>query len=113
MPLKLKICAAGDLSANQSLKFAIPAKPDSREGFVVRHDGGLYAYYNECAHIPLPLDWGDNDFFSLDLTTLVCKNHGAEYRPESGVCVAGPCKGAGLKKITVVEEDGMIFGLIE
>ena len=112
MTQKQKICTAQDLGDNQSFKFAIPAEPDPREGFLIRHEGKLKAYYNECSHISLPLDWGDNDFFALDFTTLVCKNHGAEYQPESGLCVAGPCKGAALKKIEIVEEDGAIFALI-
>ena len=112
MASKLKICAAGDLRDNQSIKFTISAEPDPREGFLIRHEGKLTAYYNECAHISLPLDWGDNDFFSLDFRTLVCKNHGAEFQPESGLCVAGPCKGAALKKIEIIEKDGTIFALI-
>lgn len=112
MSQKIKTGAVSDFQIARSLKFTIPAKPFPREGFVVRHGKNFTAYYNECAHISLPLDWDDNDFFGLDGKSLVCKNHGAEFRPEDGVCITGPCKGATLKKIDITVEDGIVYALI-
>lgn len=113
MPQLINICPDGALQDNQSVKFTIPAAKFDREGMLIRKDGCYHAYYNECAHICLPLDWEDNDFFSLDFKRLVCKNHGAEFEPSTGLCTAGPCTGAFLKPIAVLIKDGGVFAKIE
>ncbi len=102
--MRLSICKISDLGENQSVKFKIPLEKFDREGLAVNRGGTFFAYYNECPHIGLPLDWDDNDFFSLDMTSLVCKNHGAFFTPESGECTAGPCRDKGLKPIAVLVE---------
>lgn len=109
--MKIKICAASELSENKSIKFIIPGNKFDRDGFVIHKDGKLHAYYNECPHIGIALDWNDNDFFSLDLKSLVCKNHGAEFVPQSGKCTAGPCVGANLKPIDVMIENNEVFAI--
>jgi nitrite reductase/ring-hydroxylating ferredoxin subunit len=63
--------------------------------------------------VGLSLDWEDNDFFSADFTHLVCKNHGAQFLPGDGTCVAGPCAGIGLKSIQVVVEKNTLYTLME
>ena len=106
---KLRICHFRELDENSSRKFQIP---ENREGFAIRYQGRVFAYFNECAHISLPLDWDDNDFFSHDFAFLACKNHGAMFSPDTGKCITGPCPGASLKKIETIEEDGILFGII-
>lgn len=66
------------------------------EAFVIRRSGALYAYRNQCRHQPLTLDYGDGDVFTEDHQYLLCRNHGALFVPETGMCVAGPCAGASL-----------------
>jgi nitrite reductase/ring-hydroxylating ferredoxin subunit len=110
---KLKICASSDLRENAAVKFSVPDPRGAREGFAIRHGGRVSAYFNECAHISLPLDWDDGDFFSADFSALVCKNHGAMYEPETGHCTAGPCAGVSLKKIQTTEENGVLYAVFE
>jgi nitrite reductase/ring-hydroxylating ferredoxin subunit len=78
------------------------------EGFVIRRQGRLYAYRNLCRHQPLTLDYGDGDFFTEDKGHLLCRNHGALFTPETGLCVSGPCTGASLFPLTVTETNGVI-----
>jgi len=66
------------------------------EGFVFRRNGELHAYRNQCRHQPLTLDYGDGEFFTEDNRYLLCRNHGALFEPNTGLCVAGPCTGASL-----------------
>lgn len=113
MTREILIGDAAALVENASIKFVIPTHKYDREGLAVRRGGKVFAYYNECAHIPLPLDWGDGDFFSKDFSRLVCKNHGAEFVPETGECTLGPCTGAELKKIPVILKDGKLYALVE
>jgi len=107
--MKIKVCPAVDIQNNQSIKFTVPGEKYDREGFLIKFKDKLKAFFNECPHIGLALDWDDNDFFSNDLTKLVCKNHGAEFNPHDGDCTAGPCTGVGLKPINVSENEGDIY----
>jgi nitrite reductase/ring-hydroxylating ferredoxin subunit len=85
-----------------------PAGGEGR-GFAIRHDGILYAYVNRCPHLGVELDWQPGEFFEETGLYLVCSTHGAIFEPSSGLCVAGPCRGARLRSIAVEEREGRIL----
>lgn len=90
----------------------MPELGERETGFVVRYNGNVHGYVNQCAHVPVELDWQEGDFFDLSRHYLICSTHGAHYEPASGYCVMGPCKGRSLHKLKVIERDGNIY-LIE
>jgi nitrite reductase/ring-hydroxylating ferredoxin subunit len=55
----------------------------------------------------MELDWQPNRFFDESGQWLVCGTHGAVYRPDSGECAGGPCRG-GLVKIAASEHEGVV-----
>lgn len=71
--------------------------------FVVQFDGQAYAYLNRCGHIAVQLDYMPGEFFSDDGQTLVCSTHGAEYAPDTGACLGGPCYGIGLDALEITQ----------
>jgi nitrite reductase/ring-hydroxylating ferredoxin subunit len=73
------------------------------DGFVFRRGAQLFAYRNQCRHQPLTLDYGDGDVFTEGRDYLLCRNHGALFAPETGLCIAGPCTGASLFPLKTVE----------
>jgi nitrite reductase/ring-hydroxylating ferredoxin subunit len=77
--------------------------------FVVLFDGQFFAYLNQCGHIAMQLDYMPGEFFSDDGQTLICATHGAEYAPDTGACLGGPCYGVGLDAITISEVDGKLY----
>jgi nitrite reductase/ring-hydroxylating ferredoxin subunit len=54
------------------------------------------------------LDWQPGEFFEDSGLYLVCSTHGAIFEPSTGLCVAGPCRGARLEAIAVEERDGLV-----
>jgi nitrite reductase/ring-hydroxylating ferredoxin subunit len=51
-----------------------------------------------------------DNFFSQDKTAIICASHDAQYLPETGECISGPCpQGSMLTKLDVQEKDGEIF----
>jgi nitrite reductase/ring-hydroxylating ferredoxin subunit len=68
---------------------------------VVRWDDRVYGYVNRCTHAGSPLDWTPDRFMSADGRHLQCATHGALFRVEDGICLRGPCNGAGLTPFTV------------
>ena len=97
------------LKEKNSKKFSFVREGQALEGFVVHFRGKFYAYLNLCRHMTLPLDWGDEDFFTEDKKFVICRNHGAVYKPATGLCVAGPCAGLSLEKLQVEQKDGKIY----
>lgn len=93
----------------------VPLSPDPDRGFprralVVRDRHGVVrAYVNLCKHLPVPLDGLSGRFLAPDGVHLVCGTHGALYRPEDGLCIEGPCEGAALDRLAVVEEQGVLY----
>lgn len=108
------ICAAEQLpDAGQGARFQVAGSDGPQPAFAVRHEGRVRAYLNRCAHLPVQLDWNEGEFFDVSGLYLICATHGATYLPASGLCVAGPCKGARLIPLPVVERDGGIYLLEE
>jgi nitrite reductase/ring-hydroxylating ferredoxin subunit len=108
-PKLLKIAAVKDVKEGQSLKFEIPRKDRKSEAFVIKKNGKFYSYLNLCRHWTVGLDFDDNDFFSEDKEWLVCKNHGAIYEPDTGICNGGPCGGAALYRVPLIEKEQTLY----
>ena len=79
------------------------------EGLLVCFKGQLLAYENRCQHLSLPLDYGDNRFFTKDGCHLMCQMHGAVYEPTTGMCVRGPCLGAQLAALPIEIARGKVW----
>jgi nitrite reductase/ring-hydroxylating ferredoxin subunit len=97
------------LSEMGGVRFTVTLDGVSRDAFAVRWRGRVYAYVNSCRHQSLPLDFGDAHFFDESADALVCCHHGARYRPDTGECFEGPCEGARLTALRVVEDDGALW----
>lgn len=78
------------------------------EGVVIRKGASFHAYQNLCKHLPVTLDLRDGDFLTHDKERLICRSHGAIYEIETGLCTSGPCVGASLRKLDVVEEENRL-----
>ena len=107
---KRLICASGDLAeAGKGFRFTIMRNQREAEAFLIRFRGQVFAYINECGHVPAQLDWLPGEFFDDSKLYLICSVHGALYAPDSGRCLGGRCQGKGLAALDVVESDGQVF----
>jgi nitrite reductase/ring-hydroxylating ferredoxin subunit len=95
----IPIARVDELRPGESKKFLLCCDGEEIEGFVVNVAGTHHAYVNRCRHVPMGLDWVENQFFTEDGRFLQCATHGAYYRPETGECVAGPPCGRSLFRI--------------
>ena len=72
--------------------------------FIVLQQAGVWRVFaNICPHRRLPLDRGGRVMFSADRQFVVCANHGAKFDPLTGKCMAGPCTGKHLRRVTALE----------
>ncbi len=77
--------------------------------FVIRHRGKVHGFINRCAHIQVELDWQEGQFFDDEQQYLICATHGALYQPDTGECIAGPCKNGKLEKLAITEDGDGVF----
>lgn len=104
------ICASADLADGGSgVRFRVHALGGAERGFAVRYGGKVHAFMNQCPHAFTELDWNPGEFFDDTALYLICSTHGALFEPGTGLCVAGPCRGAKLTSLPVCERDGEVL----
>jgi len=104
------ICPSDALAdGGLGVRFEIERDGETLPAFAIRFRGVVRAYVNECRHQATELDWNPGEFFDAERLYLICATHGALYDPDSGLCVEGPCRGARLGNVAVVERDGAIY----
>ena len=99
--------SAALLDRGEAVPFDVVYCGRTSRGFAIRFEGQVYAYLNQCAHVPMEMDYQPNRFFDSTGQWLMCATHGATYRPQTGMCSGGPCRG-GLIKIALTESGGVV-----
>ena len=105
-----KVICGSDVvqSGGTGFRFKLISESQSTLAFLIRFNGIIYAYLNRCAHLMLELDWDDAEYFNASGEYILCSNHGAMFEPATGLCIDGPCYGASLTPVSVVEVDSKI-----
>jgi nitrite reductase/ring-hydroxylating ferredoxin subunit len=103
------IARVGEIAPGQTKKFLLDCPAGELECFVLNFAGEHHAWVNRCRHVPMSLDWVENQFFTEDGRFVQCATHGAYYLPETGECVAGPPCGRSLVRIPLrVDGDALV-----
>ncbi|MGH6973168.1 MAG: Rieske (2Fe-2S) protein [Stellaceae bacterium] len=102
------LCETAAVAEDAARGFVFNAGATRQAVFVVRHAGEIRAYRNACPHQGTPLEIVPDAFFDAERRFLVCRTHGAQFRPADGCCVAGPCAGRSLTPAPVRLENGML-----
>ena len=104
------IARTTDLAPGETKKFVLDCDGREIEGFVLNIAGAFHAYVNRCRHVPMGLDWVENQFFTEDRQFIQCATHGAYYLPDTGECIAGPPCGKSLVRVPIRIEGDLILG---
>jgi len=107
--MAVRIARTDELSPGQSKKFLLRGCGREIEGFLLNVGGAFHAYVNRCRHVPMGLDWVENQFFNEDRQYVQCATHGAYYVPDTGECIEGPPCGKSLTRVPLRIEDGEIL----
>jgi len=80
---------------------------EKREAILLRLDGDVAGWLNYCRHMThVKLDKGSGA--AVRNGEVICRNHGAMFAVETGVCTYGPCEGAVLEEVAVAVRDGAV-----
>ena len=109
-----RLCALDDIPDGASRGFDIE-RPDGRplRVFAVRRGETIHAYLNRCPHRGTPLDWRPDDFLDRAGRDIVCATHGALFRVEDGVCIAGPCLGDQLTPLPLERRGDDLYAPVD
>lgn len=105
----VRLCALDDIPDPGAKGFSYREGDYLFFGFVVRHLGRLRGFIDRCPHAGLPLAHLPDRFLTRDNDLILCSSHGALFRIDDGVCLAGPCAGAALTPWPVTVADGAVL----
>lgn len=103
------LCSLDDIPQPGAKGFTFRVGTQLFEMFIVRVGETVAAYENACPHAKAPLNWNEDVFLTPDKTQILCANHSALFRPEDGLCTAGPCLGQMLHQLPIYLEDTKIY----
>lgn len=95
------VCRINDVPLNSACGFEVVKNGTIINIIVVNWKNKFSLYKNHCPHTGVGLEWTPNNFFNRDNTYLQCSTHGALFRPDDGLCIAGPCAGKSLEKLPI------------
>jgi nitrite reductase/ring-hydroxylating ferredoxin subunit len=104
-----EIARVDEIPPGQTKKFFLQIEGREVECFAVNYDGQLFAYVNRCRHVPMTMDWVENQFLTEDGRYILCATHGAAYEPNTGECIFGPPCGKFLDRVPLTVEDGRVI----
>jgi nitrite reductase/ring-hydroxylating ferredoxin subunit len=105
----LRLCAVSDIADPGARGFRFRHGSALFAGVVVRLGEEVAGYVDQCPHAGWPLAALDDRFLTRDGRHILCAGHGALFRPDDGVCVAGPCAGQRLTPWPVEIKGGEVF----
>jgi len=108
------LCHGGELKEGSARGFALDRS--GRDSlFLVRHEGAVHGYLNDCPHWPgSPMAWRRDAYLNRDATRIVCSGHAAEFDIASGRCTLGPCLGRSLTPVRLeIDAQGWVLATID
>jgi nitrite reductase/ring-hydroxylating ferredoxin subunit len=102
------LCALADLADPGSKGFIFRQGEALFLGFVTRIGGRVTGWVDRCPHAGMPLAMAPDRYLTRGGDLILCASHGAMFRPQSGLCVGGPCAGKALTPWPVRVEGGAV-----
>ncbi len=106
-----RLCALADIADPGAKGFHFREGDAIFAAFVVRRGDEVVGYVDDCPHAGWPLTALPDRYLTREKDLILCSGHGALFRIEDGVCVAGPCAGQALACWPVrVVDGGVVVG---
>lgn len=87
------------LGAEDGAWASVPLGQTGLRLLLVRYGGRVLQFLNRCPHAGHPLEMATGEIWAANGRQLECGSHSARFSLPDGRCVAGPCKGAFLRRV--------------
>jgi nitrite reductase/ring-hydroxylating ferredoxin subunit len=104
-----RLCAVGDIEEEESREFVLPGAEGDQSLVVVKKDGLLSIFLNNCPHLGVPMNMEPDRFLDVEKNFIMCSTHGALFKIDDGECVHGPCLGQNLTPVPYEIRDEEVF----
>lgn len=106
---KLLVCDSAELADRQHRIVPLLFKKHPQTAIVLRYEGQVYAYLNQCVHMVRRLDCVHDAVFDEQQGHLRCSMHGITFDPTSGESLSVLCAGERLEPLRCEEIDGQVY----
>jgi nitrite reductase/ring-hydroxylating ferredoxin subunit len=107
-PPGVTLCRLDEIADPGAKGFDFRVGLDLFMGFVVRQRERALGYVDRCPHAGWPLAAAPDRYLTRDGQRLFCGGHGALFRIEDGLCLAGPCADQALTPWPVAVVEGVV-----
>ncbi|TAD88810.1 MAG: Rieske (2Fe-2S) protein [Alphaproteobacteria bacterium] len=112
LPPAVALCRPEEITEGEARPASVTTTWGETVGLIiVRWGGAVRVFKNWCPHAGTPLDWAPGMFWNTDRTLLLCATHGAQFEPDTGFCLYGPCRGKRLELWPTDMRDGVLHAL--
>jgi len=94
-----KLCCVHDIEEEESKEFIVKNDDKDQSVLVVKKDGLLSIFLNNCPHLGVPMNLEPDRFLDVEKNFIMCSTHGALFKIDDGECVHGPCVGQTLTPV--------------
>ena len=103
------ICQGTQILELDKFLFTVNYRGEQRNAVLIRFRGVVYAYLNQCVHMPKALDCEDSRIFDESGRFLQCSMHSICYDPVSGESLSEICQGKKLTALKIKEEGDWVY----
>ncbi len=103
------ICQGFQVPELGKFSFNIRYRGNPCSAILIRFNGAVYGYLNQCVHMPRALDCEESNIFDESGRYLQCSMHSICYDPVSGESLSEICAGKKLTALKVREEGGCVY----
>ncbi len=107
-PAGVPLCRLDSLADPGARGFVLQVGGADFHGFVVRKGPAAFGWVDRCPHAGFPLAQQMDRYLTREGDLVLCSWHGALFKPDSGLCVGGPCGGSKLTAWPVEVVEGMV-----
>ncbi|WP_419798373.1 MAG: Rieske (2Fe-2S) protein [Terasakiella sp.] len=94
-----KLCSIHEIEEEDSKEFFVTRGETDQSILVVKKDGQLSVFINNCPHLGIPMNLEPDRFLDMEKNFIMCSTHGALFKIDDGECVHGPCLGKKLAPV--------------
>ena len=109
----IKLASINDVEQDNWYEYSLQTDKGLLSIMLQLNNDQYHGYENSCPHQGRRMDYTAGKFLISESGTIVCPAHGAEFKPENGLCINGPCLGESLNPITIKTNEKDIFAIIE
>lgn len=108
-----KLACITDVKANTWYEYSLQLDEGLVSVMLIMRDNDYTAFKNLCPHQGRRMDYAAGKFLIAENGNIICPAHGAEFNPDDGLCINGPCLGQSLQPIHIQLNEESIFTIIK